>query len=332
MARIAVIGAGSWGTALAKVLGENNHHVTVWARRPELATELSTQQRSDVYLPGVALPPNLQFTSNLAEAIREANFILLATPSHGLRNVVQQIGSLASGTIVISSVKGIETDSLLRMSQVIAALLGESAPVVVLSGPSLAVEVANHIPTAIVAAGNDFAAAKAVQDIFMNPYFRVYTHHDVIGVELGGALKNIIALAAGIVDGAGFGDNTKAALMTRGLVEITRLGAKLGADPMTFAGLSGMGDLFVTCMSRKSRNRYVGEQIGQGRKLPEILNEMMMVAEGVRTTQAAYRLAQQHGVEMPITSEVYHILFENKDAKQAMNALMTREAKREKFG
>jgi glycerol-3-phosphate dehydrogenase (NAD(P)+) len=196
----------------------------------------------------------------------------------------------------------------------------------------LAVEVAHHIPTAIVAAGNDLAAAKAVQEIFMNPYFRVYTHHDVIGVELGGALKNIIALAAGIVDGAGFGDNTKAALMTRGLVEITRLGAKLGADPMTFAGLSGMGDLFVTCMSRKSRNRHVGEQIGQGRKLQDILSEMMMVAEGVRTTQAAYRLAQQHGVEMPITTEVYRVLFENKDAKEAVNALMTREAKREKFG
>ena len=166
----------------------------------------------------------------------------------------------------------------------------------------------------------------------MNRYFRVYTDHDVIGVELGGALKNIIALAAGIVDGAGFGDNTKAALMTRGLVEITRLGVKLGADPMTFAGLSGMGDLFVTCMSRKSRNRYVGEEIGKGRKLQEILNEMMMVAEGVRTTQAAYQLAQQNGVEMPITSEIYQILFENKDAKQAMHTLMAREAKKEKFG
>ncbi|MGH7452737.1 MAG: NAD(P)H-dependent glycerol-3-phosphate dehydrogenase, partial [bacterium] len=164
------------------------------------------------------------------------------------------------------------------------------------------------------------------------PYFRVYTHHDVVGVELGGALKNIIALAAGIVDGAGFGDNTKAALMTRGLVEITRLGTKLGADPMTFAGLSGMGDLFVTCMSRKSRNRHVGEQIGQGRKLQDILRDMMMVAEGVRTTQAAYRLAQLHNVEMPITAEVHRVLFENKDPKQAVSDLMTREAKREKFG
>jgi glycerol-3-phosphate dehydrogenase (NAD(P)+) len=331
MARIGVIGAGSWGMALAKVLCENGHQVTMWARRAELAAELSARKQSADYLPGVTLPACLQYTANLVEAVREANFVLLATPSHGLRQVVQQIDHLSAGTIVISSVKGIETDTLRRMSQVIAALLGEAVPVVALSGPSLAAEVANHIPTAIVAAGNDWAA-KAVQDIFMNPYFRVYTHHDIIGVELGGALKNIIALAAGIVDGAGFGDNTKAAVMTRGLVEITRLGAKLGADPMTFAGLSGMGDLFVTCMSRKSRNRYVGEQIGQGRKLQEILQEMLMVAEGVRTTQAAYRLAQQHGVEMPITSEVYQVLFENKDAKQAVNALMTREAKREKFG
>jgi glycerol-3-phosphate dehydrogenase (NAD(P)+) len=332
VARISVIGAGSWGTALAKVLGENGHHVTIWARRPELAAELSTKRQSADYLPGVTLPPSLHFTANLDETAHDAAFLLLATPSHGLRAVVQQLRSLSSGAIVISSVKGIETDTLLRMSQVIATLLGDSIPVVVLSGPSLATEVANHIPTAIVAAGNDHTAAKAVQEIFMNPYFRVYTHHDVIGVELGGALKNIIALAAGIVDGAGFGDNTKAALMTRGLVEITRLGAKLGADPMTFAGLSGMGDLFVTCMSRKSRNRYVGEQIGKGNKLEEILRDMMMVAEGVRTAQAAYRLAQQHGVEMPITTEVHRVLFENKDAKQAVNDLMTREAKREKFG
>lgn len=330
MARIAVIGAGSWGTALAKVLGENGHHVTVWARRPELAATLALQHCSSDYLPGVVLPDILRFTANLTEATHEANFILLTTPSHGLREVLQQLRSLPTAATVISTVKGIETDTLLRMSQIITALL--AVPVVVLSGPNLAAEVANQIPTATVVASADLAAAKAVQDIFKNRYFRVYTDHDVTGVELGGALKNIIALAAGIVDGVGFGDNTKAALMTRGLVEITRLGVKLGADPMTFAGLSGMGDLFVTCMSRKSRNRHVGEEIGKGRKLQEILNEMMMVAEGVRTTQAAYRLAQQHGVEMPITSEVYQVLFENKDAKQAVYALMTREAKREKFG
>lgn len=332
MARIGVIGAGSWGTALAKVLGENGHRVTVWARRPELVEALALQHCSPDYLPGIVLPETLRFTANLAEATREANFILLTTPSHGLRDVLQPLRSLSSAAIVISTVKGIETDTLLRMSEVITSLLDDSPPVVVLSGPNLAVEVANQIPTATVVASEDFAAAKAVQEIFMNRYFRVYTDHDVVGVELGGALKNIIALAAGVVDGAGFGDNTKAALMTRGLVEITRLGVKLGADPLTFSGLSGMGDLFVTCMSRKSRNRYVGEEIGKGRKLQEILKEMMMVAEGVRTTQAAYRLAQQHSVEMPITAEIYQILFENKDAKQAMHALMTREAKREKLG
>ena len=332
MARIGVIGAGSWGTALAKVLGENGHHVTVWARRPELAAALASQHRSPDYLPDVVLPDTLRFTASLEEAAAEVNFILLTTPSHGLRDVLQQLRSLSSTAIIISTIKGIETDTLLRMSQVIASLLDESSPVVVLSGPNLAVEVANQIPTATVVASDDFAAAKAVQEIFMNRYFRVYTDHDVVGVELGGALKNIIALAAGIVDGAGFGDNTKAALMTRGLVEITRLGVKLGAEPMTFVGLSGMGDLFVTCMSRKSRNRHVGEEIGKGRKLQDILSEMMMVAEGVRTTQAAYQLAQQHGVEMPITSAVYQVLFENKDAKQIVYELMTREAKREKVG
>jgi glycerol-3-phosphate dehydrogenase (NAD(P)+) len=328
VARIAVIGAGSWGTALAKVLGENGHAVTVWARRPELATALALQHRSPDYLPDIVLPDVLRFTANLAEATREADFILLTTPSHGLREVLHQLRSLSSAAIVISTVKGIETDTLLRMSQIITTLI--AAPVVVLSGPNLAVEVANQIPTATVVASDDFAAAKAVQEIFMNRYLRVYTDHDVTGVELGGALKNITALAAGIVDGAGFGDNTKAALMTRGLVEITRLGVKLGADAMTFAGLSGMGDLFVTCMSRKSRNRHVGEEIGKGRKLQEILGEMTMVAEGVHTTQAAYRLAQQCGVEMPITAAVHQILFENKNAKQVVDELMAREAKREK--
>ena len=329
MARIAVIGAGSWGTALAKVLAENGHAVTVWARRPELAATLALQHRSPDYLPDVVLPDALRFTANLAEATAEANFILVTTPSHGLREVLHQLRSLSSAAIVISAVKGIETDTLLRMSQIITMLL--HAPVAVLSGPNLAIEVANQIPTATVVASDDFAAAKAVQEIFMNRYFRVYTDHDVTGVELGGALKNIIALAAGIVDGAGFGDNTKAALMTRGLVEITRLGVKLGAHPMTFSGLSGMGDLFVTCMSQKSRNRHVGEEIGKGRKLQEILSEMTMVAEGVRTTQAAYRLAQQNGVDMPITAAVHQMLFENKNAKQVVDELMTREAKREKL-
>ncbi|MDZ7289134.1 MAG: NAD(P)H-dependent glycerol-3-phosphate dehydrogenase [candidate division KSB1 bacterium] len=332
MTRISVIGAGSWGTALAKLLCENGHQVTLWVRETELVAEILQKRQNTLYLPGVELPAQLHVTGDLDEATRDARFVLIVVPSHGLRAVVENFGRLPSDCIFVSAVKGIETDTLRRMSEVLASILGASRPIVVLSGPSLATEVANRIPTAIVAASTDLAAAKAVQEILMNPYFRVYTHHDVIGVELGGALKNIIALAAGIVDGAGFGDNTKAALMTRGLVEITRLGAKLGADPLTFAGLSGMGDLFVTCMSRKSRNRYVGEEIGKGRKLQEITEEMVMVAEGVRTTQAAYRLAQQVGVEMPITMEVYRVLFENKDPKQAVNTLMTREAKREKFG
>jgi glycerol-3-phosphate dehydrogenase (NAD(P)+) len=332
MPRVGVIGAGSWGTALAKVLCENGHQVTLWARQAQLVAKLERERYNTQYLPGVPLPASLHFTTDLAEATHAAEFVLIAVPSHGLRAVVQQFSRLPSDCILISAVKGIETDSLMRMSEVITSLLGESAPVVVLSGPTLAAEVADQIPTAAVVAGRDLAAAKAVQEIFMNPYFRVYAHHDMIGVELGGALKNIIALAAGITDGVGFGDNTKAALMTRGLVEITRLGTKLGAETTTFAGLSGMGDLFVTCMSFKSRNRYVGEQIGKGRTLQEILQGMVMVAEGVRTTQAAYRLAQQAGVEMPITTEVYRVLFENKNPQQAVRALMTREAKVEKFG
>lgn len=332
MSRVGVIGAGSWGTALAKVLCENDHQVTLWARQAKLVAELQTQRLNSSYLPGVVLPTNLHFTADLEEAAGEASFVLIAVPSHGLRAVVQQLGALAHRSILISAVKGIETDTLRQMSQVIAEEVGAPTPVVVLSGPSLAAEVANHIPTAIVAACTDLGAAKAVQQIFMNPYFRVYTHRDVIGVELGGALKNIIAVAAGIVDGAGFGDNTKAALMTRGLVEITRLGTKLRAEATTFAGLSGMGDLFVTCMSQKSRNRHVGEQIGKGRKLQEIMQEMAMVAEGVRTTQAAYRLAQQMGVDMPITAAVHRVLFEGQNPRQAVDELMTREAKMEKFG
>jgi len=334
MAKIGVLGAGSWGTALAMILRWNGHEVTLWARNAELAQQIAEAQRNEKYLPGVVLPDGLRCSASMAECFADAQFVIVAAPSHALRALLGAFpkAAVAHDCLIISAVKGIENDTFLRMSEVISQSLGGEFPVVALSGPSHAEEVSRKIPTAIVAAHEDLETAKRAQAVLMGPTFRVYTHNDIIGVELGGALKNIIALAAGISDGAGFGDNTKAALMTRGLVEITRLAQKLGANPMTFAGLSGMGDLVVTCMSRHSRNRFVGEQIGRGRKLAEILAEMQMVAEGVRTTQAVYALKQKLGVELPITHEVYQMLFENKSPVMTVSDLMTREAKAERFG
>lgn len=331
MARVGVIGAGSWGTALARLLCENGHEVTLWSRREELVQAMRATRRNDNYLPGVQLPESLKFSRSLAEVAEDAEFLLIAAPSHALRTVLSDLPSLAPECVLISAVKGLEPDTDLRMSQVIAATLKNPSAIVALSGPSMALEVAQHIPTAIVVACEDLEVALRVQNLLLSSFFRVYRHRDIAGVELGGALKNIIALAAGIADGAGFGDNTLAALINRGLVEMTRLGVRLGADAMTFAGLSGMGDLVLTCMSKKSRNRFVGQQIGQGKKLKEVLEHMTMVAEGVRTTKAAYTLAQRHHLEMPITREVYHVLFEHKNPRLAVNDLMVREAKMEKF-
>ncbi|MCL4708351.1 NAD(P)H-dependent glycerol-3-phosphate dehydrogenase [bacterium] len=332
MARVSVIGAGSWGTALAKRLCENGHAVRLWCRHFELAQQINATNTNPAYLPKVILPASLRAFSEVEEAIESAEFVLIATPSHALRTVVPNLPELPPGVIFISAVKGLEPQTDLRMSQVIAENLPGNNAIVAFSGPSLADEVARDIPTAIVAACENLEAARQVQTLLMGPFFRVYTHADIIGVELGGALKNIIALAAGIGDGAGFGDNTKAALITRGLVEMTRVGTYLGADPMTFAGLSGMGDLVVTCMSKKSRNRSVGEAIGRGQKLKDILASMNMVAEGVRTTQATHAFAQKHNIELPITRAVFEVLFEDKNPAQAVSDLMTREAKMEKFG
>lgn len=332
MARVSVIGAGSWGTALAKRLCENGHAVRLWCRQLRLAQQINATNTNPAYLPNVALPASLRAFSEVEEAIDGAEFVLIATPSHALRTVVPSLPELPSSVIVISAVKGLEPQTDLRMSQVIAENLPGNNAIVAFSGPSLADEVARDIPTAIVAACENLEAARQVQTLLMGPFFRVYTHADIIGVELGGALKNIIALAAGIGDGAGFGDNTKAALITRGLVEMTRVGTYLGADPITFAGLSGMGDLVVTCMSKKSRNRSVGEAIGRGQKLKDILASMNMVAEGVRTTQATHTFAKKHNIELPITRAVFEVLFEDKNPAQAVSDLMTREAKMEKFG
>ncbi len=335
-AKIAVIGAGSWGTALAVLLARAGQPVVLWDRNQERVEEIRTARTNTRYLPGVNIPQCVAPTGDAREAVSGRDMVVLAVPSQVLRQVVSRL-PLPAGErrpIFVTTSKGIENRTLLRMSQVLAEAVEGLTPerIVVLSGPSHAEEVARLVPTAVVAASVDAAAARQVQQAFMTPSFRVYTHADVIGVELGGALKNVIALAAGIGDGVGYGDNTKAALMTRGMAEITRLGVALGADRLTFAGLSGMGDLIVTCMSRHSRNRYVGEQIGKGRKLQEVLDGMVMVAEGVRTTESAYELAQRKGVEMPITQEVYRVLFEDKPPRQAVYDLMTREAKVEDWG
>lgn len=334
--KICVLGAGSWGTALAALLAAAGHSVVLWDRSQERVEEISNTRVNSRFLPDVPIPEEVHPVADLQEAVQGRKIVVVAIPSQFVREVVAGIGPEVAGSeaIYVSTAKGIENKTLMRMSQVLIETIPNLDPdrVVALSGPSHAEEVARKIPTAVVAASASAETARRIQETFMTPFFRVYTHTDIVGVELGGALKNIIALAAGIGDGVGYGDNTKAALMTRGLVEITRLGVALGAERLTFAGLSGMGDLIVTCMSRHSRNRYVGEQIGRGRKLEEILQEMVMVAEGVRTTESAYELAERHHVEMPITREVYRVLFEGKSPRQAVYDLMTRRAKFEDWG
>lgn len=334
--KIGILGAGSWGTAIALVLNANQHLVTLWEFRPEAASRLDKARENTEFLPGVSIPKEIEITSSLTAACANKNVLVMAVPSHIVRSVGEQINSSGEGkeAVVVNLAKGIENQTLLRMSDVLKATINwlTDDQVVSLSGPSHAEEVSRQIPTAVVVAGKNLETTEFIQQVFMNAVFRVYTNEDIIGVELGGALKNVIALAAGICDGAGFGDNTKAALQPRGLAEMARLGTAMGANPITFAGLSGMGDLIVTCMSRHSRNRYVGEQIGKGRQLPEILAEMVMVAEGVKTTRSAYELSQKYQVEMPITAQVYQILFENKNPKQALNELMMREPKKEMLG
>ena len=332
---VAIIGAGSWGTALGMVLNQNGHRVRLWTIEKSTIDDVNSKRENSRYLPGVKIPEAIEFTMDLAYALQEAELIVNAVPSQVTRKVVPQVVQLLPRNDLywVTVSKGIENNTYKRISEVIAEV-GNISPerITALSGPSHAEEVSRNVPTAVVAASKNLETARLVQKTFMTPYFRVYASDDIIGVELGGALKNIIALAAGICDGAGFGDNTKAALMTRGLVEMNRMGAALGARPNTFAGLSGMGDLIVTCMSRHSRNRHVGEEIGKGRKLQEVLDEMVMVAEGVKTTLSAYELAKIKNVEMPITEQIYLTLFENKSPHQAMLDLMTRESKIEDWG
>lgn len=331
--KIAVLGAGSWGIALANHCSDVGHQVSLWEFDAKMALQLRETRERPSVLPGARIREQIIITSDLGQALDKSNVILLVVPSHVARSVIRQLKAqnLDKSALFVSCTKGIENDSHLRISEIVR----EEAPQIsnnnfaVLSGPSHAEEVSNNIPTAVVVASENDPVSKFVQNALNSRHFRVYRSHDVVGVELGGSLKNVIAIAAGICDGAGFGDNTKAALQPRGLAEIARLGRVFHADPLTFAGLSGMGDLIVTCMSRHSRNRYVGEQIGKGRTLNDILKEMVMVAEGVRTCKSAVALADKHHIDMPISREVYHVLFEGKEPKEAMEDLMTREVKPE---
>lgn len=332
--QVAVVGAGSWGTALASVLARNGHATVLWAREPEVAREVREEHRNTVYLPGVALPDALGSTSDLAEAVRSAEVVVSVAPSQFVASVMGgAVPHLRDDALVISASKGIETNSLRRMDEVMRDLLsrGQMARFSVLSGPSFAAEVAEEAPTAVVAASGDPESAATTQRLFQNRAFRVYTNPDVIGVELGGALKNVIALGAGVAAGLGFGHNTRAALITRGLAEITRLGVAMGARRETFSGLAGMGDLVLTCTGELSRNRTVGFRLGKGESLEAILGEMRAVAEGVKTAEAVVALARRHDVEMPIAAEVHAILVEGRSPREALDNLMSRDPKPEEW-
>jgi len=323
-AKIAVVGAGSWGTALATVLDRKGLKLNLWIREDELLETVEDTRENTMYLPGVKLGGNIRPTGDMEECIFGCEVIIFSVPSHVLRNVAGSIApSIKRSQRIVNVAKGLDTGTLKRLSQVLQEALPGN-PVAVMSGPSHAEEVGKGIPTTVVAASPDRKMAEYVQDLFMAPTFRVYTNPDIIGVETGGALKNVIALGAGISDGLGYGDNTKAALMTRGIVEIARLGVKMGAKSTTFAGLSGIGDLIVTCTSMHSRNRRAGIQIGQGKNLEEVLGGTHMVVEGVKATQAAYELSVLHGIEMPITRELYNVLFEGADVRKSVENLMLR--------
>lgn len=328
--KIAVLGPGSWGTALAQVLVENGHEAILWGKNPEQVLEINQQRTNHRYLPDLTLPEGLKATTSLAEAVSGADAILFVIPTKAIREVAHEVATMIQNKpYIIHASKGLEQKSHKRISEVLAEEIPveKRKEIIVLSGPSHAEEVAVHDITTITAASVSLEAAKYVQNLFMNDYFRIYTNDDVIGVELGAALKNIIALGAGAMVGLGFGDNAKAAIMTRGLAEISRLGVALGANPLTFIGLSGVGDLIVTCTSVHSRNWRTGQLLGQGKKLDEILENMGMIVEGVSTTKAALELAQQLGVEMPITEAIYRVLYEGQDIKVAAKEIMLRDGR-----
>jgi len=330
--KIGIIGAGAWGTALALLLADNGHDVALWMYEKDLAEETRRDRANRVYLPGFTLPVNITVTPSLDEAVRDRPFVLSVVPSHTVRLVSKQFSPfLADNAVIVSASKGIEIDTLMPLSDVFRETLPTKFHnrLCFLSGPSFAREVALKMPTAVALASYDPEAGNLVQKLMSTPYFRVYTNPDVIGVELGGSIKNVIAIAAGVLEGLGFGYNTMAALLTRGLAEMSRLGSALGADPRTFSGLAGMGDLVLTCTGGLSRNRTLGVRLGKGEKLDDILKGAKTVAEGVKTAKAARELARKNGIEMPIVEEMYKILYEGKDPRQATKDLMGRELKGE---
>jgi glycerol-3-phosphate dehydrogenase (NAD(P)+) len=330
MKNVAVLGSGSWGTALALHLSNAGHNVWLWGRNPELISEMALTRRNAEYLPEVVLPPGVVMTAHLEEALQRAEFIVAAVPSHGTRAVIRSAAPYIPRTAqIVSATKGLEQDTLLRVSEVIADEVRGARPVAVLSGPSFAIEVARGLPTAVAVACADPVLAQDVQREFRAPYLRLYASTDVIGVEIGGALKNIIAIAAGVVEGLGLGQNALAALITRGLAEITRLACAVGGRRETLAGLSGLGDLVLTCTGSFSRNRRVGIELGRGRPIGEVLAGMKMVAEGVRTTSAALALGRQHGVELPIATQMAEVLSGSRSAVVAVEELMLRPQKTE---
>lgn len=323
---IAVIGAGSWGTALASVLGQKHAAVRLWVRSPELSEQIQVTRENATYLPGCKLPQSVTITHKLEEAATGASLIVLVTPSHAIRQTAVKLAPyIKTETMLVTAAKGLELTSMKRLSAIIAEELPViSEQIAVLSGPNHAEEVALRYPAATVVAAKSRKVAEYIQDAFMLPYFRVYTNPDIIGVELAGALKNVIALGAGLSDGLGFGDNAKSALMTRGLAEIARLGIAMGANPLTFAGLAGIGDLIATCTSVHSRNRRAGLMLAAGKTIDEIQAETAMVVEGVRAAKAAYQLAIRYEVAMPISDQLYQVLYQNKSPKDAVLELMTR--------
>lgn len=331
--RIAVIGAGSYGTCLAIHLSDQGYPVTLWCRSPEMAAELSEQRENGSYLPGYRLADSATVTSDLAEAVRDAELVVGVTPSHAARDVLGRAAAhMREDVIVVNASKGLEEGTFHRVDQIYdeifpAAIAGRAC---FLSGPTFAVEVAAHLPSAIVVASRDQAAAETVQEVFANERFRVYWSDDVTGVQVGGALKNVVAICAGLSDGLGFGQNARAAIITRGLAEIARIGAALGANPLTFAGLSGLGDLVLTCAGDQSRNRRVGLALAEGKSLDRITSEMRMVAEGVKTARVAHQLSAALDVAAPLSTFIYEVLYEGREARTGISELMTRSLKHER--
>jgi glycerol-3-phosphate dehydrogenase (NAD(P)+) len=329
--KIAVIGAGSWGTALAILLARNGHRVVLWGHKAAHMALLAKERENSKFLAGVHFPENLELQDNLSDTVNKAAVVVMVVPSHGYRAVFSTLAPfLSENCRVVSAVKGIENSSLMTMTQIMEEVLADSSDsrgieVGVLSGPSFAKEVANAMPTAVTLGFREISVAKELQAVFASKYFRVYASEDVIGLEMSAALKNIIAIATGVCDGLGYGLNTRAALITRGLAEIQRLGMKLGADAATFSGLSGMGDLLLTCTGSLSRNRTVGIKLGEGKSIEQIKDQMNMVAEGIKTTRSVYDLARNMDIEMPILEQVYNILYRGKDCAAAVHDLLDRE-------